>query len=61
MSDLSYLLFYFPLCFVVMLVLELCGEGTATQAARRALRNFVTLTGVFAVAGTVIFLLQLLA
>jgi hypothetical protein len=60
MGDLTYLLNYVPLCFVTMLVLELCGEGTAREILRRALRNFVTLTVVFAAAGAVIFALHAL-
>jgi hypothetical protein len=57
-SQASYLLLYFPICFVVMLVLEACRSDDPARVARRALSNFASLTAVLAVGGAIVWVIN---
>ena len=60
MNDLSYLLFYIPLCLIVLVVLEMCRDSRPRQILKRAARNFLMLTGLFIGGSGIVFLLQIL-
>lgn len=60
MNDLSYLLFYIPLCLIVLVVLEMCRDSRPRQILKRAGRNFLMLTGLFIGGSAIVFLLQIL-
>ena len=59
MSELTYLLFYIPLCVVVLTVLEMCRESRPKQIAARVTKNFLLLTGLFVGGSLVVLLLQI--
>ncbi|MBI2932763.1 MAG: hypothetical protein HYY16_14035 [Planctomycetes bacterium] len=54
----TYLLFYVPITFVVMLVLEACKRDDPRQIARRAAVNLGMLTGVLVVGSVLVFLIN---
>jgi len=58
MKSASYLLLYLPICLVVMLVLEACRSDDYRRVARRALRNFGTLTLVLGLGGAAVWFIN---
>lgn len=58
MSQATYLLLYVPICFVVMLVLEACRSDDLGRVVKRALSNFASLTGVLAVGGVIVWVIN---
>lgn len=54
----SYLLFYLPLCLVVLTVMEVCRESKPAMVARRVAKNFLLLSGLFLVGSAAVLLLQ---
>lgn len=54
----SYLLLFFPITFVILLVLEACRSDEPARILRRALASFGTLSGVLCVGGAVIYLVN---
>ncbi|MFN3486712.1 MAG: hypothetical protein ACK44W_14695 [Planctomycetota bacterium] len=55
MKGVSYLFLYVPICWVILLVLETCRSDDARRILRRTVSNFLTLTGVLAAGGTLIY------
>jgi hypothetical protein len=58
MSHSSYLLLYFPICLVVMLVLEACRSDDPKRILRRSLSNLLTLSLVLLGGGIVVWIVN---
>jgi hypothetical protein len=58
MSGASYLFYFIPITFVVLLVLEACRSDSPAKILRRTLSAFGTLSLVLAVGGAVIYVVN---
>ncbi len=54
----GYLLLFFPITFVILLVLEACRSNEPVKVVRRALASFGTLSLVLCAGGVVIYLVN---
>lgn len=54
----SYLLFYLPITFVVLVVLETCKRDRPGEILKRSLTNLGLLTGLLALGGALVFLIN---
>ena len=54
----SYLLFYFPLMFTALTVLEVCRESEPKKILKRVAKNFTLMTAIFFAGGVVVALFQ---
>ena len=58
MSGVSYLILYFPICLVIMLVLETCRSDDPRKILKRSLSNFGLLTVVLMLGSIVVFFMN---
>jgi hypothetical protein len=54
----AYLVLFFPIAFVILLVLEACRSDEPLRVLRRALTNFGTLSAVLSVGAFVVYLVN---
>jgi hypothetical protein len=54
------LLFYVPLCLVMLTVMEMCRDSRPGPILRRVGRNFLTLTGILVAGSAVFYVLRIL-
>ena len=58
MSELSYLIWYIPLCITALTVMEMCREDSPQAIARKVGRNFLMLSGLFLGGSALVLVLQ---
>ena len=58
MSNISYLILFFPIVLLILLVLEACRSDDPRKIAKRALANFGVLTAVLILGGAFVYVIN---
>ena len=58
MSNISYLILFFPIVLVILLVLEACRSDDPKKIAKRAFANFGVLTAVLILGGAFVYVIN---